>query len=129
MLDTESIAMQAIRGLCVYVAPWRKESIQSLFETGQYQVHNEPAPEEYDVQYSEICFGWLVSSDKTSPVVATFASGERGNERYDPDHDGLHIWYQEKEASNNAKILQAAKALLSKTIGFEEFKRVVKELL
>lgn len=103
------------------------KQIWNLFNTGEYTVVEGPAPHPYDEASSSICWGWLASGDATEPVVATFARGERGNEEYDESVSGLIIWLQENAAAENAKLERAAKALVSKRIGFSEFKRIVRE--
>ncbi len=103
------------------------ECARREFKTGDYEVRNGPCPDEYDEQYSEICWGWLKTGPQTDPIVATFGHGERGNESYDESNEHLVIYYQVEAGFKNARIEQAAKALLNKKIGFGEFKRIVRE--
>jgi hypothetical protein len=104
------------------------ERIMMRFIDGEYRVRDGQPPDEYNEHYSEICWGWLISGPQTDKVVATFAMGERGDDDYDPDLSGLTIWTQsDDEANRNANLERAAKALVSKLIGFSEFKRIVRE--
>lgn len=120
------MAKQAVEKLAESHPKWG-EVIWSRFNKGNYQVHNEDAPDEYDEYYSEMSHGWLISSDQTNNVVATFARGENGNDVYDPKCDGLHVWMQGDEISlQNENIINAAKKLIYKSIGFGEFKNVVR---
>ena len=101
--------------------------IRQCWMDGRYEIHEEPAPQEYDESYSDICWGWLISTDQTWPVVATFAHGERGNESFDSDVEGLHLWVQPDAGISNLQLERAAKALVSKTIGFGTFKSIVRQ--
>lgn len=102
--------------------------IWDLYNSGQYRVNTGTAPDEYDERYSEICWGWLISGPQSDHVVATFANGERGNEDFDQDLQGLTIWIQsDHETARNANLERASKALVSKHIGMGEFKRIVRE--
>ena len=123
---------RAIESLCksfssTSVGENNVKHIWNLFNNGDYAVVDGSAPAPYDEADSGICWGWLASGDVTKPMVATFARGERGNEVYDESVDGLNIWLQENAAEENAKMERAAKALVSKRIGFSEFKRIVRE--
>lgn len=103
------------------------DQIWRLFNSGDYTVKDGVAPTPYDESYSSINWGWLVTGDATKPIVATFGHGECGNEVFDEAASGLVIWMQEDASKENAKIERAAKALVSKRIGFSEFKRIVRE--
>lgn len=102
--------------------------IWKLFNNGEYRILSAQAPDEYDEDYSSICWGWLASGPQEDPIVATLANGERGNEAFDADLQGLVIWIQgDTESEHIANLERAAKALINKSIGMGEFKRIVRE--
>lgn len=107
--------------------PTHEMVIWNKFNSGKYRVISATPPDEYDENCSSICWGWLASGPATDPIVATYARGERGNDDFDSSHAGLVIWIQgDAEAERNATIERAAKALISKEIGFGEFKQIIK---
>ena len=119
---------QALTSLCEHMRESQTARMWSLYNRGEYEVRlGEPTILE-DWHSSEICWFWMASGDAVHAVVATFADGERGNEPFDVDLQGLKFWMQGDEiAAKNEQIIKAARNLVYKTIGFGDFKRIIRE--
>lgn len=88
----ENSKRAALAALQEKLSPNWAEFVGREFLALNYTANAGRAPSQYDVSYSDVCWGWLVAGPAVNGVVATFGHGERGNEVYDLSADGLAFW-------------------------------------
>lgn len=80
------------------VAQHNKDWALSLLDAGKYKTkmladRNGIRNADYDEYHSEICWGWQESAfNDGGSVMVTLAHGERGNDAFDPEFEGLTFW-------------------------------------
>ena len=85
-----------------------------LYRKGTYEIHvGQNPPRQYNEYFSEMCMGWVITSDQVGYIVVSLGNGiGNRDEPYDAENQALHIWLQNPASEVNTVIDRSVKRLM-----------------